>query len=79
MLLVWTTEPSQLLRLWTGSFDSWKDGAWRLGNSSRLAWARDLQEEGRTEEWYFKNLVWTDICNTIIPRTEAQAQQCCNK
>ena len=41
----------------------------------RLTWARDLQEEGRTEEWYFKNLVWTDICNTIIPRTEAQAQQ----
>ena len=58
MLLVWTTEPCQLLRLWTGSFDSWKDGAWRLGNSSGL---RKLWTE--TEAQYGSRL--RGICQYI--------------
>jgi hypothetical protein len=28
-----------------------------------------MDEEGRSGCWYFNNLVWTDICNSILPRT----------
>ncbi len=39
----------------------------------RLAWARHMQGLGHSSDWFFKNLVWTDLCNTILPRTETKA------
>jgi hypothetical protein len=36
----------------------------------RLDWAIYMDQEGRSGCWYFNNLVWTDICNSILPRTE---------
>ena len=36
----------------------------------RLGWAVYMKEEGHSDCWYFNNLVWTDICNSILPRTE---------
>ena len=28
-----------------------------------------------TEQWYFFNLVWCDLCNSIVPRTQKKAQE----
>jgi len=36
----------------------------------RLDWAVDLQSENHRPSFFFNNLVWTDICNTILARTE---------
>ena len=42
----------------------------------RLAWARYMtQEERHTSTWYFRRCVWTDICNKILPRSEAKANK----
>jgi len=38
--------------------------------SKRLEWALDFQEHDRTEEWLYQNVVWTDLCNSILPRSE---------
>ena len=29
---------------------------------------------GHTREWLFENLVWSDLCNSVLPRTEKVAQ-----
>ena len=36
----------------------------------RLQWAEHEQEHGHGADWYFRNIVWTDICNSILARTE---------
>ena len=37
----------------------------------RYEWGLWMQGEGgHTDAWYFRNLVWTDICNTLLARTE---------
>ena len=41
----------------------------------RLACAVALQDLGHTAKWYFEKVVYTDICNTVIPRTEAKAEE----
>ena len=41
----------------------------------RLACAVALQDMGHTAKWYFEKVVYTDICNTVIPRTEAKAEE----
>ena len=41
----------------------------------RLEWAEDLQEEGHRPCYFYNNLVWTDICNTILPRTEKRHEE----
>jgi hypothetical protein len=30
---------------------------------------------GHTEAWYFKRVIWTDICNSILPLTETKANE----
>ena len=39
----------------------------------RLAFARHVRNWRRTVRWFRNNVVWTDICNSILPRTEAKA------
>jgi hypothetical protein len=39
----------------------------------RLAWAKHMQGLGHASDWYFRNVVWTDLCNSILPRTESKA------
>ena len=41
-----------------------------LAKRRRLEWAVDLQSRNHRPSYFFKKLVWTDICNTILPRTE---------
>ena len=39
----------------------------------RLAFGRYLRDLRHTGAWYYKHLVWTDICNDILPRTPKNA------
>ena len=41
----------------------------------RLAFGKYMQTLGYTDAWYFKNLAWCDICNSILPRTQSKANQ----
>ena len=41
----------------------------------RYDWGVREQQLGRTATWCFNNLVWTDLCNTILPRTEKRHQE----
>ena len=36
----------------------------------RLKWAKKLEGSILKPEWCYQHLVWTDICNTILPRNE---------
>ena len=39
----------------------------------RLAFARHVRRWGHTVVWFMNHIAWTDICNSILPRTEAKA------
>ena len=41
----------------------------------RLAWGRYMQGLPHTPNWYYKALIWCDLCNSILPRTEQKAQE----
>ena len=41
----------------------------------RLAWHGFMVGLGRTGQWFYKNLIWIDLCNTIIPTSEKKATQ----
>ena len=42
--------------------------------AKRRRWGEQELAAGHREEWYFKNLVWTDICNSILARAEQRQQ-----
>ena len=33
----------------------------------RLKWAKRLLREGYTDGWFYRHVVWGDLCHTIIP------------
>lgn len=39
----------------------------------RWAWALHLQAQRHQASWFYYNLVWTDLCNSILPRNEKRA------
>ena len=41
----------------------------------RMAWSVYMIGLPHTSEWYFQNLVWVDICSSILPRTAAKAAE----
>ena len=41
----------------------------------RYSWASWMLGLRHTGKWYFDNLVWTDICNSVLPRTEKKAEE----
>ena len=44
----------------------------------RLAWASAelvLVAAGQGAGWFYRHIVWTDLCATILPRTEAKATE----
>ena len=40
-----------------------------------LAFATHVQPWGRTEKWFYNNVVWTDICNSVLPRSERKTSE----
>ena len=43
--------------------------------AKRRRWGVYEQDTNHTEQWYYQNIVWTDICNSILARTEQRQQQ----
>jgi hypothetical protein len=41
----------------------------------RFAWSKYMRGLAHTAEWYFINLAWADICNSIVPATEKKAAE----
>lgn len=41
----------------------------------RLAFGEHLQNLGHTSDYYYKKLVWTDICNSIVANTAQKAAE----
>ena len=41
----------------------------------RLAWAQHVKGLNHSGTWYYKRLVWTDLCNSILPRSEKRASE----
>ena len=41
----------------------------------RLKCGVAIQELRHTCKWYFDKVVWTDLCNSILPRTELKAEE----
>ena len=41
--------------------------------AKRYEWAEFMLSLRHTAKWYFDNLVWTGICNSVIPRAEKKA------
>ena len=41
----------------------------------RSSWANMMQKKRHSGQWYYDNLVWTDICNSILPRTTKRHQE----
>ena len=38
--------------------------------AGRLTWAEAFKALGIDPGWLYRHLVWTDLCNTVLPRTE---------
>lgn len=44
--------------------------------AKRRAWGvYMINEVGHTEGWYFRHVIWIDLCHTVLPRTEEKAKQ----
>ena len=44
--------------------------------AKRMAWAEHMRDEvGRTAAWYHRHVIWTDVCSSLLPRTEAKAKE----
>ena len=41
----------------------------------RFAFGVHIQSWGRTHVYYYNHVVWTDICNSVLPRSERKASE----
>ena len=68
-------------------FDEGADDPWdnrprlsrnALDDASRLRrwdFAKHMMSLSRRPQWYYDNLVWCDLCNSVLPRTQKKAQE----
>ena len=40
-----------------------------------MEWCQWVLALGHTDHWYSHFVIWTDVCNSILPRTEEKAAQ----
>ena len=45
------------------------------GCQGAFNWAIYMLALPHSTQWYYNSVVWTDICNSILPRTEAKAKE----
>ena len=41
----------------------------------REAFAKHVESWRHSKQWYYNNVIWTDICNSILPRTEKKSSE----
>ena len=42
---------------------------------ARHAWAKSMKEKRHSPTWYYEKLIWTDLCNSILPRTQKKHEE----
>lgn len=62
--------------------DTWSHGARHAKEAltpermeQRLDWSEWMLGLAHRAQWYYQKVVWTDICNSILPRTEQKAEE----
>ena len=55
---------------WSHDYRNSKKALTEKMMAERLKWAEELEGSILKPEWCYQHLIWTDICNTILPRTE---------
>ena len=62
--------------------DTWSHGARHSKEAlttqameQRLNWAKQMLELNHRPAWYYQKVVWIDVCNSILPRSEIKAEQ----
>ena len=43
--------------------------------TKRLRFAEAVQARGHTNAWYYRSVLWTDLCNSILPNSEHTATE----
>ena len=43
--------------------------------AKRWAWAKYMLSLRHAGQWYVDNLVWSDVCNSVLPRTRKKASE----
>ena len=43
--------------------------------AKRFKFAKAVEQQGRSATWYYHNVVWVDLCNSILPTTEHAATE----
>lgn len=60
---------------WTNSTRCSKNALTEKQIILRYAWAKFMKGLRHTPTWYYEKLIWTDICNTILPRTQKKHEE----
>lgn len=68
-------DPNNPADTWTNRVRLSKTALTEPAKRQRLDWAIDLQSENHRASWFYQNLVWTDICNSILARTEKRHKE----
>ena len=43
--------------------------------AKRLGFAKHVLAWGHNTAWYYNHVIWTDICNSVLPRSEKKASE----
>jgi hypothetical protein len=62
-------DPNDKSDTWTNSTRCSKNALTEKQIVARHAWAKWMKAKPHSATWYYEKLIWTDICNTILPRT----------
>ena len=60
---------------WTNSTRCSKNALTDGQITARYAWGQNMKAKRHSPEWYYDKLIWTDICNTILPRTQKKHEE----
>ena len=63
-------DPNDPEDTWSHDYRNSKKALTEKMMAERLKWAEELEGSILKPEWCYQHLIWTDICNTILPRTE---------
>ena len=60
---------------WNYDYRNSKNALTEAQIEARFKWASELEGNILKPEWCYQQLIWTDICNSILPRTQAMHQK----
>ena len=60
---------------WTHDVRNSKEALTPKQQEVRHTWSLVMLQLAHRPAWYYEKVIWTDLCNTILPRTEQKAQE----